>query len=90
MIIYGNKEELRFESISDFKFCVSRGGEVQFNWKDKSYGIVHEENSIVFYEAMKGETEIEFETVDDLLDTIIDGQKLREIIKEIDVTERTL
>lgn len=39
---------------------------------------------------MKGETEIEFETVDDLLDTIIDGQKLREIIKEIDVTERTL
>ncbi len=90
MIIYGNKEELRFESISDFKWCMNCGGEVQFDWKDKSYGIVHEENSIVFYEAMKGETEVEFETVEELLDIIIDCQKLREIIKEIDVTERTI
>ncbi len=90
MHIFENKEELQFESISDFKFCVSRGGEVQFDWKDKSYGIGHDENSIVFYEAMKSETEIEFESVEELLDTIIEGQKLREIIKEIDVTERTI
>lgn len=34
-IVYANTpEENRFETISEFKWCVDCGGEVEFEWKD--------------------------------------------------------
>lgn len=90
MIIYGNKEEHQFDSISDFKWCMKCGGEVEFDWNGKSYGIVHDENGIVLYEANKPESEKVFETSDDILNETFEGQKLREIIKDINVTMRTI
>ena len=39
MIIFGNKDELQFESINDFKWCLKCGGEIEFDWNGKSYGI---------------------------------------------------
>lgn len=90
MIIFGNKDELQFESISDFKWCIKCGGEIEFYWNEKSYGIGHDEKGIVLYEANNFESEKFFETADDILDEIFDGQKLREIIKDIDVTMRTI
>ena len=44
----------------------------------------------MLYEANNSESEKFFETADDVLDEIFNGQKLREIIKDIDVTMRTL
>jgi len=32
-------EENRFKTISDFKWCVNCGGEVEFEWKGRAYGI---------------------------------------------------
>ena len=37
-IDYSNRN-LNFESISDFKWCMKYGGEVQFDWKGKRYGV---------------------------------------------------
>lgn len=31
--------ENRFETISDFKWCVNCGGEIQFEWHGKVFGI---------------------------------------------------
>ena len=90
MIIFGNKDELQFESINDFKWCLNCGGEIEFDWNGKSYVIGHDEKGIVLYEANNSKSEKFFETADDILDEIFDGQKLRKIIKDIDVTVRTI
>ena len=39
-------EEDRFKTISEFKWCVNHGGEVEFEWKGKSYSITHPEGRI--------------------------------------------
>ena len=39
-------EEDRFKSISEFKWCVNDGGEVEFEWKGKAYSITHPEGRI--------------------------------------------
>ena len=39
-------EEDRFQSISEFKWCVNDGGEVEFEWKGKAYSITHPEGKI--------------------------------------------
>ena len=48
MIIFGNKDELQFESINDFKWCLKCGGEIEFDWNGKSYGIGHDEKELCF------------------------------------------
>ena len=49
MIIFGNKDELQFESINDFKWCLKCGGEIGSDWNGKFYGIGHDEKGIVLY-----------------------------------------
>ena len=49
MIIFGNKDELQFESINDFKWWLKCGGEIESDWNGKSYGIGHDEKGIVLY-----------------------------------------
>ena len=39
-------EEDRFKTISEFKLCVLRGGEIEFEWKGKSYSITHPDGKI--------------------------------------------
>lgn len=34
-------EENRFKTISDFKDCINRNGEVEFEWDGKNYSITH-------------------------------------------------
>lgn len=55
--VIGEESNLNFETISDFKWCMKCGGEVEFIWKDKTYNIVHDSDGIVIYEAFKCETE---------------------------------
>lgn len=39
-------EEDQFKTISEFKWCVDCGGEVEFQWKGKSYSITHPDGRI--------------------------------------------
>ena len=88
---YENREQSQFKSISDFKWCMKCGGEVEFNWHGKSYGIVHDPgDTIVVYEADNEASEKSCKTSDEVLDILFDDVKLRNIITEIDVITRTV
>ncbi len=83
-------EEDRFKTISDFKWCMKRGGEVEFEWNNRYYSITHPDGLIYIGEEYKEETAKEYKTVDEALEHVIDGQKLREIITQVKVWDRTI
>ena len=83
--------ELQFKSISDFKWSMMCGGEIQFDWKEKSYCISRRnDGKFSFSQANRQDSEIIFESFDSLLNNIVGGNKLREIITYITVTDRTM
>jgi len=79
-----------FESISDFKWCMRRNGEVEFVWNEKTYSIVHPIDGILIAEAYKQETEKLCNDADEVLEYLIGGVRLREIITEVKVMDRTM
>ncbi len=83
-------EEYSFRTISDFNWCMIRGGEAQFEFQGKFYTLGKIERTFYFSEADKMKTHIEFETIEELLDYEIQNQKLREIITKVNVFDRTL
>ena len=100
LIRTNSAEDDRFKSISDFKFCVNCGGEVQFEWKGKVYGIWPKLSrtpgaplqmliSQVLTDDME-QTEKWCDTADEVLEYIIDGDRLRDIITKVEVTDRTI
>lgn len=81
----------RFVSLYDFTDSLNRGGEIQFDWNGKSYSLTPcSNNEFAFHEANKPDTEIMCKDTDEVLELIVDGQKLREIITKVVVTERTI
>ena len=84
-------EENRFKTISEFKWCLYCGGEIAFSWHGKEYSVTHRDTGeIGITEAYKQETEKLCKDADEVLDVLIDGMKLREIITQAEVTERTI
>lgn len=93
-------EDNRFKTISDFKWCVDCGGEVQFEYHDKVFGIFPKlkktPNSPI--QMLISQVDIEnpektekwCDTADEVLEYIIDGIRLRDIITEVIVWDRTL
>lgn len=100
MIGQNSPEESRFKTISDFKWCVTHGGEVQFEWKGKSFAIFPKlqktPNSSVqllivqIYVDNQKETEKWCDTADEVLEYVIDGDRLRDIITQVEVIDRTI
>jgi hypothetical protein len=97
----------RFASISDFKQCMSQGGEVEFDWKGKGYSITHVANKILIGEGhyldADGvphnvaddevvETPLDnfFDSSDGVLEYVVGGDRLRDIVTEIEVIYRTI
>ena len=83
-------EENRFKTISDFKWCINRGGEINFIWKEIDYGISHSRGEIIAYIWNKPETTECFDTVDDVLEYIVSGDRLRDVITQVTVLDRTI
>ncbi len=94
-------EDNRFKTISDFKWCMKRGGEVQFDWKGISYccfGCVSpspgQEPRMVICQAGTAEvnrrTEKWCDTADELLEYMVGGDRLRDVITQVTVWERTI
>ena len=82
------------------KGCLNSGGEIEFEWKGKSFGIwpklrKNEDYpmqifiSQVYIEKME-QTEKWCDTADEVLEYVIDGDRLRDIITEVEVTDRTI
>ncbi len=105
--------EYSFESISDFKWCMKYGGEVQFDWKGKRYGVFpklqktpgskiqlligesYYEKDGKYYNCLSHtpydfSNELWADTVDEILEYSVDGDRLRDIITKVEVIERTI
>jgi len=94
-------EDNRFKTISDFKWCLNRGGEVQFDWKGVSYCCFGRvcpspgaQPRMVISQAGSVEvntlTEKWCDTADEVLEYIVSGDRLRDVITQVTVTERTI
>lgn len=92
-------EENRFKTISDFKDCIHRGGEIEFNWNEKTFGIWPnlQKDPLSTYQTLISQvyiddmeqTETWCDTADEVLEYRIDGICLRDIITKVDVTYRS-
>ena len=84
-------EENRFKTISEFKWCMHDGGEVAFVWQGKEYSVTHcASGEIGISEAYKQETEKLCKDADEVMEYLVDGVRLREIITQVEVTDRTI
>ena len=94
-------EDNRFKTISDFKWCMKHGGEVQFEWKGVSYccfGCVCQtpgaEPRMIISQAGSAEvnrlTEMWCDTADELLEYMVGDDRLRDVITQVTVWERTI
>jgi len=89
--IANDPETYRFKTISEFKWCMYCHGEVEFVWNDRIYSITHRASGeIGISEAYKQETEKLCKDADEVLEYLVDGTRLREIITQVEVTDRTI
>ena len=90
-IIYDTStpEDMRFKTISEFKDCIIRGGEVVFSWNAKHYG-VFKGSSQYCIALSDGAEEKWCDTADEVLEYIIGGDRLRDVITQVTVAERTI
>lgn len=89
-VIQVDPENYRFKTISDFKWAMEYNSEVTFEWNRKDYSITHPDGVISICESFKRETEKCYDSPDEALEYVIDGQKLREIITKVKVWSRTI
>lgn len=82
-------EQNRFKTISDFKWCLRRGGEVLFVWKDIKYGVFSSEKGCCIAEA-DGQNEKWCNTDDEVLEYIVGSDRLRDVITQVTVIDRTI
>lgn len=90
-------EQNRFETISDFKWCMRQSGEVEFEWKNKFYCVFGKlqktpdaDFKMYISESYKPETEKWCNNIDEVLEYMVGEDRLRDIITKITVWDRTL
>ncbi len=85
-------EDNRFKSIEDFKLCMRSGGEVELEWKGIHFGIVPTEDrkGISIYHWYQEETEQIFPTADAALEYRVGPDRLRDVITQVTVLDRTI
>ncbi|MDY3080360.1 MAG: hypothetical protein SOR56_09210 [Oscillospiraceae bacterium] len=84
-------EQNRFTTISDFKTCMRRHGEVEFSWNGNLYSITHRGNGqISISAAYREETEKLCNTSDEVLEYMVGSDRLRDVITQVTVLDRTI
>ena len=94
-------EAYRFKTISDFKWSMKCGSEIQFDWKGISYccyGTVcpapGQKSRMVIAQAGSAEvlaqTGMWCDTADEVLEYMVGDDRLRDVITQVTVTERTI
>ena len=93
-------EQNQFNTISDFKWCMKRGGEVQFEWNGIMYccfgAVAPEKGSaprMVIAQSgsvkVNTQTEMWCDTADEMLEYMVGSDRLRDVITKVKVWERT-
>ena len=88
-----------FDSISDFKECMRCGGEVQFIWKGVKYcafGNIPHDGKRMMLICQSGTAEVNESTAkwcsnaDEVLEYMVGEDRLRDVIKKVEVFVRTI
>lgn len=84
-----NPDDHKFETLEEFKFYLSCGANVGFEYNGVEYGIEGHNGSydIWIYDADTIATDI---TLEDVMDFELDGVKIRDLILDADITERIM
>ena len=98
-------QDLAFESLSEVKFHIAHGCEVEFVWKGKYYVITHPEGKITIgegYYLSEGKaynvlshteyddkSEISSENIDEVLEYRLGEDRLRDVVTKIKIVDRT-
>ena len=83
-------EQNRFETISAFKTCMRWHGEVEFTWKNTIYNITHREGYIFISHSRRQETEKRCASSDEVLEYTVGDDRLRDVITQVTVLDRTV
>ena len=83
-------EQNQFITISDFKTCMRWHGEVEFMWNGTTYNITHRKDKISISVSYRQETEKLCDTADEVLDYMVGEDRLRDVITQVTVTDRTI
>lgn len=99
-------EDNRFKTLSEFKWCVNDGGEVEFEWNGNQYTICHPDGRINIgagcyekdgkyynmntHQEYVPEDEMWGDTADDILDYNVGGDKLRDVVTQVKVWSRSI
>lgn len=79
-----------FHNANDLLECLKRGCEVEFEYLTKTYSITHIENSqLVICEFYNEESEMIYETPEDLFDYIIEDKILKNIVSDLKIISRS-
>lgn len=81
-------EVLRFKTISEFKQSMRYGAEVVIEWKNKEFGIWSECDGIRITSIDSPEQH--YNSADDALEHIVCGDRLRDVITQVTVIDRTI
>lgn len=82
-----------FEDADDFKLSLIRGKEIEFHYNGINYGVFYDKNiKKAFYICKAGSEKKEsyFETIDELLNYMIQEQPLRDIVTRVEVLHRNI
>lgn len=95
MILTINEDANQFKTLNEFKSCMSRGGDVEFEWKGIDYTIspIWPNDEMKFSAGPSNGVEEDctvYDTVDELLEYKVGGDKLRDIITQAEIMDRTL
>ena len=100
IILSNSPEENIFKAISDFTWCINHGGGVEFCVGKRVFGVFPKlkrtsdspEQILICEKFVENQesTEQWSNTADESLEYIIDGVSLRDIITEVEVTDRTI
>ena len=84
-----NPDDYKFETLGEFKFYLSCGANVGFEYNGIEYGMEGHNNSFDIWIANKGDIANEL-TLEQVLDFELDGVKIRNLILDARITERIL
>ena len=84
-------EQNQFTTIGDFRACMRWHGEVEFIWNEIPYCITHRGNGkISISVANQEETEKLCDTPDEVLEYMVGSDRLRDVITQVTVLDRTI
>ena len=83
------EDESRFETISEFQERLIRGGEPVFEWNGVRYGVCFAGGGYCIART-DGSCERIYNTPDELLEYMVDGERLRDIITKVYIVSRSI